>query len=350
MIRQTVILLTALTSVGWATATRGPDAGGYTATDSAVYSFVDISGTGASVLGGVDDGVAPLIVPFSFQFYGNAYTMVCASSNGALYFITSASACAGINDFSNADLTVASPAGNLPALLPFWSDLTFQVAGAGAVSYQTVGSPGTRRFVVQWTNAYPAGSSSPVTFQAILFEGSNQILFQYQTVDLGVGNAASNGGLATVGIANAGGLASGQQIEWSYDAAVLGNSVALSFAPTTPTSCAGNITVQVTVTRGGFAFNEGTQRFLQTITVTNSSAAPIVAPFYLVLDGLSANASLANATGVTVCQTPGSPYITIFTSGTLTAGQAATVQLQFANPTKAGITYTPRILSGAGTP
>ena len=64
-----------------------PDAGGYTASDATRYaSLVDISGTGggASVLAGIDDGVAPLTLPFTFQFYGRPYTTVCASANGAL--------------------------------------------------------------------------------------------------------------------------------------------------------------------------------------------------------------------------------------------------------------------------
>jgi hypothetical protein len=344
------IFLTVLASACWAT-TRGPDTGGYTGTDSAVYSFVDVSSSGASVLAGVDDGTAPLTIPYSFQFYGQAYTMVCVSSNGAMYFILSASSCSGINDFANTDLTTTATPGGLPGVFPFWSDLTFQVAGGGAVFYQTLGTAGSRKFVVQWANAYPAGSSNPVTFQVILFEGTNQVLFQYRTVNLGAGNPASNGGLATIGISNAGGLGSGQQIEWSYQAPVLGNSVALSFSPAVTTTCPANITSKVTITRGGFAFNGGTQRFLQTVTLTNSSGSGISSPIYLALDGLSSNASLANATGVTTCSSPsGSPYITVIPSGTLAAGQAAAIQLQFANPSKAGITYTPRILSGAGTP
>lgn len=347
---RTTILLAALASASWAT-TRGPDAGGYTGTDAAVYSFVDVSGTGASVLAGVDDGVVPLTIPFSFVFYGSAYTMVCASSNGALYFIASAAACSGINDFANADLTAASPAAALPAALPFWSDLSFQVAGAGAVFYQTLGAPGNRRFVVQWNNAYPAGSPNPVTFEIVLYETTNQILFQYQTVNLGAGNPASGGAAATVGIANAGNLASGRQIEWSYDANVLNNNEALSFSVAAASSCAGTITSQVTITRGGFAYNAGTQRFLQTVTLANAGSSAISAPVYLVLDSLSSNASVANATGVTACASPsGSPYVTVVPSGALAAGQSASIQLQFTDPSKAGITYAPRVLAGTGTP
>ena len=80
-------------------ATKGPDGGGYTASDATVYSLVDISGAGggASVLAGIDDGVAPLTLPFTFQFYGRPYTTICASANGALYFVSAAGACSSMS-------------------------------------------------------------------------------------------------------------------------------------------------------------------------------------------------------------------------------------------------------------
>jgi hypothetical protein len=213
-------------------ATKGPDAGGYTASDATVYSLVDISGAGggASVLAGIDDGVVPLTLPFTFQFYGKPYTTLCASANGAVYFVAGASACAGFSDFANADLTSTATPNDFPALLPFWSDLTFQLPGAGSVFYQTVGAAGSRRFVIQWNNAYPQGSPNPVTFQVVLSEGTNKILFQYQSVGLGPANPASNGGLATVGIRNSGSPTNNQQLEWSFASPVLANGAALQFS------------------------------------------------------------------------------------------------------------------------
>jgi hypothetical protein len=239
-------LLALLASSSWAT-TKGPDAGGYIATDSTVYSFVDISGGsgGASVLADTDDGMAALTLPFPFHFYGQAYTMVCVSSNGAMYFIGDRSAC-NFNDFANVDITVVSPPGDRPAVMPLWSDLTFQVPGGGAVFYQTLGAPGARTFVVQWNNAYPQGSSNPVTFQVLLPEGSNKILFQYKTVALGSGNPASKGGQATIGIRNAAALTNGRQIAWSFQAPVVGDHTALLFstdttAPTTMAAVSGPV-------------------------------------------------------------------------------------------------------------
>jgi hypothetical protein len=225
--------------------TRGPDAGGYTATDSTVYSFVDIAGGsgGASLLADTDDGTAALTMPFAFRFYGQAYSMVCVSSNGAMYFIADSSAC-DLNDFANVDVTAVSPPGDRPAVMPLWSDLTFQVPGGGAVFYQTLGAPGARTFVVQWNNAYPQGSSNPVTFQVLLSEGSDKVLFQYKTVALGPGNPASKGGQATIGIRNAAALTSGRQIAWSFQAPVVGDNTAVLFsadnaAPTTTAAVSG---------------------------------------------------------------------------------------------------------------
>jgi hypothetical protein len=101
---------------------KGPDSGNYTATDATTYSFLDVSQTGSSVLSGVDDGTVPLTIPFLFQFYGKPYSMICVSANGVLYFITSSTACTGLNDFANVDLSSRPTPSNLPAALPFWSD------------------------------------------------------------------------------------------------------------------------------------------------------------------------------------------------------------------------------------
>lgn len=208
---------------------RGPDGGGYQATDATVYSFVDVSAGGASMLAGTDDASAALTLPFAFTFYGQSYSMVCVSSNGAMYFVPAGASCAALNDFANIDLALTTP-NDWPALFPYWTDLTFQVPGAGSVFYQTVGTAGSRRFVVQWNDAMPAASPSPVTFQAILLEGSNDILFQYKTVTLDSGNPASNGAQATVGIRNAAGAASNKLIEWSFNAPVLRDGTAIRFA------------------------------------------------------------------------------------------------------------------------
>ena len=227
------LIASLLTAVVGAT-TKGPDKGAYTGTDATTFSFVDISGGsgGIAVLSGTDDGTVPLALPFAFKFYGQTYPFVCVSSNGALYFAAADSDCTGILDFANTDLSSVTPPGDRPAVLPLWSDLTFQVNGAGAVFYQTLGAAGSRRFVVQWNEAFPQGSPDPVTFQVILGEAGSTVLFQYKTVNLGAGNAASNGAHATIGIRNTGALNTQQQIAWSFGAPVLADSTAILFSGT----------------------------------------------------------------------------------------------------------------------
>ncbi|MEI4927411.1 hypothetical protein Q8G50_33385, partial [Klebsiella pneumoniae] len=62
----------------------------------------------------------------------------------------------------------------------------------------------------------------------------------------------------------------------------------------------------------------------------------------------SSNASLFAASGTTTCAAPlGSPFTNVAVP--LNPGASAVVTLQFNNPTKAGITYTTRVLAGAGT-
>lgn len=244
---------------------KGPDTGNYTATDNTVYSFIDPAGGGSSpsILAGTDDGGALLTLPFSFQFYGQSYTMLCVSSNGIAYFVSGNSTFCGSSaqtvDFANTDLSSTAVPGDLPAVAPLWTDLTFAPNGAGAVYYQTAGTAPNRQFIVEWYNAFPAGTVSPVTFEAILNEGSNNVLYQYKTVNLGSGNAASNGGKATVGIRNTGGNTNGQNLEWSYDSAVLSNSYAiLMIAPSTTATSVNTIATSpsgISVTVDGTAMS-----------------------------------------------------------------------------------------------
>jgi choice-of-anchor A domain-containing protein len=205
-------------------ASVGPDAFGYVASEATVYSFVDIASSGIGVLTGADDDQAIVNIGFAFQFYGQTYTSLCASTNGLISF-------GGCNmAFANQDLTASSPPGNLPTVAPFWSDLTFAVRGSGAIHYQTLGSAPNRQFVVQWTNAFPINAPEGVTFQAIFFESSNRILFQYKNVNAGAGSPVSLGGRTTVGIRDVNGHANGRRLQWSYNVPVLKNGMALEFA------------------------------------------------------------------------------------------------------------------------
>jgi hypothetical protein len=84
------------------------------------------------------------------------------------------------------------------------------------VFYETVGAPGSEAFIVEWSDAESGNflAPDPVTFEAILYQGSNDILFSYE--NLNTGDAAlSNGAASTEGIST---NDSHSYVQWSYDA------------------------------------------------------------------------------------------------------------------------------------
>lgn len=128
-----------------------------------------------------------------------------------------------------------------------------------------------------------------------------------------------------------------------------GTSNAVAFAITSAT--VRDVSGLTSLTRGGFRYNGATGRFVQTMTITNTGDGTITAPVALVLDDLSGNAALFNKDGDTSClPTLGSPFINVNlgADGVLSPGETATVTLEFTNPTKQSITYTTRVLAGAG--
>jgi len=66
-------------------------------------------------------------------------------------------------------------------------------------------------------------------------------------------------------------------------------------------SCAADISSAFQIARSGLAFNLATNRFMQTLTLTNGSALAIAGPVSIALDGLPAAVSLTNLAGLTAC-------------------------------------------------
>ena len=101
------------------------------------------------------------------------------------------------------------------------------------------------------------------------------------------------------------------------------------------------------ITRSGFTLNRRTNRMVQTVTVRNTSSNTVTGPTYLVLDSLSSNTILANATGTTSKLVPtGSPYVQV-TAGSLAPQASVSVSLEFTVPASGGITYDARTSSGS---
>lgn len=91
------------------------------------------------------------------------------------------------------------------------------------------------------------------------------------------------------------------------------------------------------VTRSGFVRDRRTGTFTQQLTITNSTSSTIAGPVGVWLEGLSGNATLANASGL------GNYIVVPGTGAGLAAWSSASVSLQFLNPTNAAISYTPHV-------
>ncbi len=197
--------------------------------DSAPYNFIDISSTGAP-LDLSDDGEANVTLPFRFFFYGAGSDQVRIGNNGGMLF----NATTGDVGITNSALPNAA---HPLAIFPFWDDID---SDTGNVYYETQGAAPNRRFIVQWHERPHFSNVGSATFQVILFEGSNNILFQY--ADLNFGDAAYDyGASATVGLNKD----ASEAVQYSFDTAVLADAMSILWMPTGLASASDTATVTI---------------------------------------------------------------------------------------------------------
>jgi uncharacterized repeat protein (TIGR01451 family) len=209
-----------------------PDSFGYTFVDSNTpigpcYNWFEISGTGTEVLPSSDDSwVGNIGLGFFFNYYGTDYSQLAIGNNGLLF------SGVGTSQYVNQPITQTPSIHGFIA--PFWDDIVTW-GSAGAIYYETQGTAPNMKFIVEWyDNQHYYSSTSGITFEAILYEGTNNILFQYKDVDLGSvsGSTSSdlppynNGGSATVGIEDPTGNIG---LQYSYNQQVISPGLAILF-------------------------------------------------------------------------------------------------------------------------
>ena len=156
----------------------------------ATFNWLDATG-GTNTNITQDDGYLSVSLPFNFIFNGQTKTNVLISANGYLTF--------GNIGYAYSNVSIPALISPNDFIAPFWDDLN--PGAGGGIFYATFGSAPNRRFVVEW-NSVPRFSPNPpygegaLTFEAVLAEGSNDILFQYQTLT----GPNATGESATVGI------------------------------------------------------------------------------------------------------------------------------------------------------
>jgi hypothetical protein len=179
----------------------GPDAYGYTWTDSAPYDWIEInaSGTNASL---DDDDYTYVSLGFNFTYYGDTFNNTTICSNGWISF----------NDTFNNDFRW------FPDLVPNATDDYYgplcvlcedlDPSMYGSVYYGTFGSAPHRYFIVEYSNIQHYDGSETMNAEMILYESSNYIKYQWMNITIldgvnemrAVGIEKSDNG--TIGIGN----------------------------------------------------------------------------------------------------------------------------------------------------
>jgi hypothetical protein len=174
---------------------------------SPVFNFIDATpanGGQSLTFNNSDDAVSFATLPFNFSLFQDIYlagARLSVTTNGFLSLET-----LGTAEFQNGSLpglTVTRPGGStgtIPAsmIAPFWDDLVLK--SNSVVATKTIGDAPNRQFVVEWANMGILNDdgrdlNANITFEAILFEGSNDIQFVYGTRS----GAHSDGSSATIG-------------------------------------------------------------------------------------------------------------------------------------------------------
>lgn len=252
----------------FATNATDPDAifaDGFDGAGGAVqYAFVDITGTGTN-LELNDDDYTVASIGFPFTFYGHTADALTVSNNGGILFDQ--------GTIPDGRVDYLSPANRVlpdrmlgPAILPYWEDLQQDyIDGIGNVFVETLGDAPNRRFVIEWFNLpVNFGGGGLVTLEAILFEGSNDILFQYQNTDCG-SEVCDNGIAATIGLNSD----ATHAILYSFDQASVDSGTAILFQPSSPTTY--SATQQVTLDVGAPIIGVDPTSFDKTLSAGTST-------------------------------------------------------------------------------
>jgi len=156
----------------------------------ATFNWLDATG-GTNTNITQDDGYLSVPLPFNFLFNGQSKSSVLISANGYLTF--------GNIGYAYSNVSIPALISPNDFIAPFWDDLN--PGAGGGIFYAPFGSAPNRQFVVEW-NSVPRFLPNPpygegaLTFEVVLTESTDDILFQYQTLT----GPNATGESATVGI------------------------------------------------------------------------------------------------------------------------------------------------------
>ena len=157
--------------------------------------IIDITGTGTGLSLGDDSMSGLKNIGFDFTFYDQTFNQVNISMNGFFTFQSNFSVPRVRNYRSE---TLPATSFNY-SVFPAWSDYIRRSSGNQSPYIQTFGQTADtdQYFVIMWDNVSEYSNGLKSTFQAILYETTNEIAFRYdelriQNHDLTIGIQGNN--------------------------------------------------------------------------------------------------------------------------------------------------------------
>ncbi|MGA1844143.1 MAG: hypothetical protein ACMUIS_06235, partial [bacterium] len=168
------------------------------ACQSAPYEWIEIGQEAQVVPLADDDSWVIQDIGFDFPFYGGSYDRVEVSSNGYLTFATAATP--SYNPISPTPVSPTHKNAPPDSIFAYWMNLRPNLGG-GVYYRVDDADPACKRLVIEWRDIPQDASGAGITFQAVLYECTGQVLLQYKDVTFfGPADGISCGADATVGI------------------------------------------------------------------------------------------------------------------------------------------------------
>ncbi len=173
------------------------------------FSWVDATDGDSTGLFADDNSILKSL-PFTFNFYGNAYNSMYISSNGLISFN-------GANSSYSNTVLPSTGTSSRNIIAPYWADL-YNGGGQGTIYTKTIGDPGNQTFVIEWNQVQKCCGSGSLTFQVLLSQ-NGAIAIQYL-------NMSELGSSASIGLSDSLGLVGRQAV---YRSNVLTNNYRITY-------------------------------------------------------------------------------------------------------------------------
>lgn len=195
----------------------------YQIDESFAYEWIDAT-DGVRIASKGEGRVADVPIPFTFNYYGQNYDWIKITEDGLAVF-------ASHYWNKHANFNLPSPDFPNATLAPLAED--YDLKYGGGIFYKTIGNAPDRRFVIQWNKVAfeESWNDTNVTFQIVLNESTNEIVFQYKDVFFGEKNNLNSynyGAGSVIGLENQDGT---RATVYSLRSPVLRDESAIRFIP-----------------------------------------------------------------------------------------------------------------------